>query len=149
MRLLLLVLLMNGCGMEQRLKVVPKHNSVFNPYIQLFTDATNHKVKIPIAFSSDFDSDTSGKCSFMKVPGSKHWNYKHVLINPMHWEKFSESQRLLVISHELIHCINQVDHEEVVPAGYKYNIMSPSYNFRRLLDMDDLLDQLEERYSNF
>lgn len=97
----------------------------FYPYIGEFNFIFDVDARTPIIYGVE-EEKFAGVCYM--------WNtgYREIKINKTHWETYSESQREILIFHELSHCEFNLGHDDSVrPINYCPQSVMRSYLFSK------------------
>lgn len=109
MKILIIVstLLLASCGQLDNIKdprPILTTNEAFKPYIKRFESFYGKSIgDIPVNFAT-LNNDFVGACN---VWGSGH---KNIEVDFNHWNTLNESQKEILIFHELGHCVLELDH---------------------------------------
>ena len=125
---LILVIFLAGCGRFYPPTVI---NKDFLPYVQSFEDLWGHKVKFSVIYG-DVPDEYIGVC--------KTWSdgHKEVHIDKEWWESeyTNDTERLVLIYHELGHCALGRGHLDGFTGGKPTSIMN-SYNIGGWYDSNE------------
>lgn len=103
MRFLILLLIFTGCSTLPE----PKTESVFQKYIDRFEARLGRDVHTPIEFDKEPEQGIAGTCYYSD-------DDTRILINKNSWNRLNETQREILIFHELGHCELKIfGHNEV------------------------------------
>ncbi len=76
---------------------------VFDPYIERFESYYNSPVKSTINFGTKFEGKVIGVC---------YYPFRKIEINKLYWDKASDTEKEMLIFHELGHCELHRDHNK-------------------------------------
>lgn len=113
----LLALCSAGCG--GKAEVDPELQGYFEEFGREVAYAGN----IPGKFVDFLEEDTVGECRF-RVVGGKRFDQKTVFLRSA-WDRYTETERKLLVFHELLHCLKGLSHDETVGPEGPESIMYP------------------------
>ena len=119
-----------GCGQEpSALEVKTNIDSEFKQYVDLFEMEQDVNVNIEIQFNQ-MDLPTIGKCYYAFYIDGPHEGERlnlNVEIDPIFWQEATDTEKEVLIFHELGHCVLNRDHDEDIILEYEIpkSIMYP------------------------
>jgi hypothetical protein len=140
-----------GCGEEPpTVKVKANIDSEFKQYVDLFEMEQDVNVNIDIQFNEMY-FPTIGKCYYAFYIDGPHESERlnlNVEIDPIFWQEATDTEKEVLIFHELGHCVLNRDHDESIIAEYEIpkSIMYPvifdsPYKNNRRYYVDELKNQ--------
>lgn len=127
MRVLLLALVIAGCGQKQYIQ------SDFHEYVKSFQDNATKCGKVLDMSSLVIKFDTEGDLISRNVLGVCENN--EVKINPEAWKGLDSLSREELIYHELGHCLLKRSHNSNLDNGYPVSIMYPNLFYSMVYKM--------------
>lgn len=116
----------------------------FRPYVEYFDSKSKIKAwGVPIGYVDEID----GKYATCTIQG----RYKWISVSKAEFKYLTENERLVLILHELGHCVLRMDHDDrLKDDGCEHSIMYPSliydYCFKR--HRDHYIDEFFNRDIN-
>ena len=139
MKLLLLVFVLTGCGVERGAYInhdktdLTFNHDDFQPYVELFvTEAWAQGIAVDVS-----DITVSFESLEPPVIGVCYTGYKHIKIDPK-WNDMGHMRRLTLMFHELGHCALGRGHTDELSI-MRPILLSP---YTVLLNEDELLEEL-------
>jgi hypothetical protein len=112
---ILILLLFISCAPKNPMPFNETHEDMW-PYINYFEELTKQYVFIPVNYG-----DTGNYLGVCRVKGLYRW----VIINKFFFDTMSEESRLVLILHELGHCVLNKKHDDrLLSDGCAYSIMN-------------------------
>jgi hypothetical protein len=105
--ILFALLVLTSCS-----SILGRPDSSSAPYVKSFEEYFNHKVTVPILFTS-LSGNTRGRCIFFRAPKV----LRRIQIDSKYWARIEDWERELVIFHELGHCEFNMDHDKSKEPG--------------------------------
>lgn len=127
MRYLVLILLM-GCASHSYKRVV--HSETFNPYIKKFQDdyrrVTGKTIEVTTPIMFWWVKHSMGVNAYCEL------NQRYIIVDKPMWDGMDETEREMVIYHELGHCtsLNRMHDDTRLPSGIKKSLMH-TYMFHK------------------
>ena len=115
-----MLLLAWSCG-------APKGNVApeLEPFWAGFSEAKAYAWSVPGGFVDSLEGDTVGECTFQTdFLGGRH--FAKVVFLRSAWDKYSETEREVLVWHELGHCVLGLGHDARVDVDGPVSIMYPN-----------------------
>lgn len=148
MRLLLFILLLIGCGSPEDKILGPDYEKVYD--VQGFETYITSFKRDSVAYGNGVQIDDL-IIRFEDIPQEKEgvftlgtctyaWNQNPVIrIDPGHWEWLSDNGRLMLVYHELGHCVLKQGHREGF-VSIMNPLLPPSFMFEQ--NREEMLREL-------
>lgn len=118
-----------GCG-KKELRIAPEFATQFNHFNNIARQNNIIIDNLTIEFGIRDNIKLAGECFSGEMP--------KIYINQITWNKLTNNQRLVLVMHEMGHCILKLQHNEEVKNNCPVSYMFPSVLTNNCIEQNSL-----------